>query len=409
VTRAASSDDEVRGTRRIGSGRAGPAPRPAGAVGREPGFPFGLIALRLKAAADPTDNPLVMSTLASLTPGGALSLLVVLFAAFGAGWGLRALQRRERRRARRLVADLTLALRAFLEERLQPDALAAQAGAADAGAFWSAIEELTTRGPGWLRLSRALAGCPHLEHERRALREESPWRRELAARRLSLLFSGASRHALRAALPEGPELVTAAAATALARYRDPAALRWVLENPGALARRPHRQLVALLCAFGRRGLPAMAVALERGTGDAATDRAIVETLGLARHHAARHMVARRLREGDVEQRVAAARALGRMEAADCATSLVGALQDQAWQVRAQAARALGQVRAEIALLALPARLTDPAWWVRRHAAHALREFGMEGRRELERIAARSPDRYARDMAQEVLETWRDVA
>lgn len=351
----------------------------------------------------------MMATLASLTPGGALSVLVVLTAALGAGWALRALRRRERRRAHRLLADLTLALRAFLEGRLEPKELAAQAGAADAGAFWSAIEELTTRGPGWLGLSRALAGCPHLEDERRALREDSPWRRELAARRLGLLYSGASRHALRAALPEGPELVTAAAAAALARYRDPAALRWVLENPGALARRPHRQRVALLCAFGRRGLPAMAVALGRGTGDAAMDRALVETMGLARHHAARRAVELRLREGDVEQRVAAARALGRMEATDCSTSLIGALQDPAWQVRAQAARALGQLRAEIALLALPARLTDPAWWVRRHAAHALREFGVEGRRELERIARSSPDRYAREMAQEVLDGWRDVA
>jgi HEAT repeat protein len=350
-----------------------------------------------------------MSVLPPISPAGAVSALLVVAAAVGAGWALRALRRRERRRARRRLADLTLALRAFLEQRLEAGALAAQAGAAEPGEFWSALEDLTTRGPGWLRLSRALADCPYLEHERRALREESPWRRELAARRLGLLYSTASRQALRAALPEGPELVTAAAARALARYRDPAALHWLLTNPGALARRPHRLRVTLLRAFGRRGLPILATALERGTGEAAMDRAVIETLGLAPHDAARHAIERWLRDGDAEQRVAAARALGRMEAADCATSLLGALQDQAWPVRAQAARALGEMRAEIALLALPARLTDPAWWVRRHAAHALREFGIEGRRELERIAAGSPDRYARDMAQEVLDGWPDVA
>jgi HEAT repeat protein len=94
-----------------------------------------------------------------------------------------------------------------------------------------------------------------------------------------------------------------------------------------------------------------------------------------------------------------------MQAEDCATSLMGALQDEVWQVRAQAAWALGRTRAGIALLVLPARLTDPAWWVRRHAAYALREFGGEGRRELERIAHGSPDPYARDMAREVLEGW----
>lgn len=350
-----------------------------------------------------------MPVLPPVPNAGILSALTIVAAAIGAAWALRALQRRERRRARRRVADIALALRAFVEQRLEPGALAVQAAAAEPGAFWSTLEELTTRGPGWLRLSRALAGCPHLEHERRALREESPWRRELAARRLGLLISSASRQALRAALPEGPEVVTTAAARALARYRDPAALHWLLAHPEAVARRPHRLRVALLRAFGRRGLPAMGVALERGTGEAAMDRALIETLGLARHQAARHAIERRLREGDVEQRVAAARALGHMGAADCAISLIGALQDQAWPVRAQAARALGELRAELALLALPARLTDPAWWVRRHAAHALREFGVEGRRELERIAANSPDRYARDMAREVLDGWSDAA
>jgi len=78
-------------------------------------------------------------------------------------------------------------------------------------------------------------------------------------------------------------------------------------------------------------------------------------------------------------------------------------------VRAQAAWALGRTRSGLAILALPARLTDPAWWVRRHAAYALREFGREGRRELERIAHGSSDPYARDMAREVLDRWSDAA
>jgi len=153
----------------------------------------------------------------------------------------------------------------------------------------------------------------------------------------------------------------------------------------------------------------LTAALERGTGDPAMDRALVETLGLSGHRDARRVIERRLREGDAEQRIAAARALGRLEADDCATTLMGALQDEVWQVRAQAAWALGRTRAGIALLVLPARLTDPSWWVRRHAAYALREFGMEGRRELEHIAHGSPDPYARDMAREVLEGWPDVA
>jgi hypothetical protein len=341
---------------------------------------------------------------------GVLPALFLLLAAIsGAGYTLRVLQRRDRAHARRQVADLERSLRDFLERRLHPQALAADAAATEPGAFWTALETLTSRGEGWLRLSRALAGCPHFETERLALRDESPWRGELAARRLGLLFSPASRRALREALHTGPELVAAAAAAALARYRDLETLRWLLANPGTLARRTHRARVALLRTFGRQALPMLTTALGRGSGDAAMDRAFIETLGLALHMDARALIERRLLEGDVEQRVTAARALGRMRAEDCATTLIGALQDEAWAVRAQAAWALGRTRAPIALLALPAKLTDPAWWVRRHAAYALREFGIDGRRELECIAHGSPDPYARDMAREVLEGWSRAA
>ena len=329
----------------------------------------------------------------------------VLAAIVGAGYTLRLLQRRERGRARGRVDELARSLCEFIEHRLPPEALAKEAAAARPDVFWAALEDLASRRSGWLALSRALADSPQFTAERAALSHESPWRRELAARRLALLFSPESRRALRAALREGPGLVTAAAAAALARYRDLEALRWLLANPAALERRPHRPRVTLLRGFGRRALPELAAALERGTGDAAMDRALIEALGLAGCRDARRSIERRLREGDTEQRIAAARALGRMRADDCVTTLMGALQDEAWQVRAQAAWALGRTRAGLAILALPARLTDPAWWVRRHAAYALREFGMEGRRELERIAHGSPDPYARDMAREVLEGW----
>ena len=343
-------------------------------------------------------------------PTGLLSALFFALAAItGAGYTLRVLQRRERGRARGRVDDLARSLREFLEHDLHPAALAEEAAAAEPGTFWAALEALASRRSGWLALSRALVGSSHFAAEREALRDESPWRRELAARRLALLFSPQSRRALRSALREGPPLVTTAAATALARYRDLEALRWLLANPVALERRTHRARVTLLRGFGRRALPDLAAALDRGTGDTAMDRALIEVLGLAGRRDARWSIERRLRDGDAEQRIAAARALGRMQADDCATTLLGALQDEVWQVRAQAAWALGRTRADIALLALPARLTDPAWWVRRHAAYALREFGMEGRRELELIAHGSPDPYARDMAREVLEGWPDAA
>jgi hypothetical protein len=351
-----------------------------------------------------------MSALPQAAAPGLFSVLSLALATIaGAGYTLRVLRRRERVRARQRVADLALSLREFLAHRLHAGVLAAEAAEAEPGTFWAALEDLASRGNGWLLLSRALAGAPQLAAERLALRDDSPWRRELAARRLALLFSPESRRALRAALPEGPGLVTAAAAAALARYHDLETLRWLLANPAALERRTHRARVTLLRTFGRRARTDLVAALQRGTGDAGMDRALIETLGLAGGFESHRAIERRLREGDAEQRVAAARALGRLQADDCATTLMGALQDEVWQVRAQAAWALGRTRAGIALLVLPARLTDPAWWVRRHAAYALREFGMEGRRELERVAHGSPDPYARDMAREVLEGWPDAA
>jgi HEAT repeat protein len=337
------------------------------------------------------------------------TVLIALAAILGAGYTLRVLQRRERGRTRSYVHDLARSLCEFIEHRRPPHVLAKEAAATAPDVFWAALEDQVSRRSGWLALSRALVANPHFAAEREALLDKSPWRRELAARRLALLFSPESRSALRRALRDGPGLVTAAAAAALARYRDLEPLRWLLANPAALEQRPHRSRVTLLRGFGRRALPDLAEALDRGTGDTAMERALIEALGLAGCRDARRSIERRLREGDAEQRISAARALGRLRADDCVTTLMGALQDEAWQVRAQAAWALGRTRSDLAILALPARLTDPSWWVRRHAAYALREFGMKGRRELEGIARESSDPYARDMAREVLEGWPDAA
>src|SRR6185436_20238645 len=100
-----------------------------------------------------------------------------------------------------------------------------------------------------LRLARALRDDRRGAYERLALRDDSPWRRELAARRLGLLPSRATREALLAALDIGPEPVTLSAAMSLARAREPRALTWVLDHPRALATRTREARLALLRAF----------------------------------------------------------------------------------------------------------------------------------------------------------------
>jgi hypothetical protein len=332
------------------------------------------------------------------------AIAVVLALIALASYGVRALGRRRRRHLRGRHRALVRAFLRHVDGEESAERVARSADSADEGCYWTALETLSVRlkRAQWLRLSRALAQSRHAAAERRALVDDSPWRRALAARRLSLLRSRASWRALRRAMVRGPEMVTLAAATALARFHDRRALRWILAHEGALKHRHRNALIALLRAFGRSGLPVMARALTRGIHNPRVELAVVDALGLGAYVQAREAIEARLAAGDLDLRAAAARALGQMQAIECATSLIAALRDPAWQVRAQAARALGRMRAPLAIHALAARLTDPSWWVRHHAAYALRDLGEDGQATLRHVIADSPDPYARDMAHEAL-------
>jgi len=332
------------------------------------------------------------------------ALAIVLAIMALASYAVRAHGRRQRRHQRGRHRALARSFRRYLDGEESAHRIAWIAEDADEGCYWSTLETFSIRlkRHQWLRLSQALVRSRHAAAERRALMDDSPWRRSLAARRLSLLRSRASWRALRRALVRGPEMVTFAAATALARYHDRGALRWILAHEAALAHRHRNAMVSLLRTFGRHGLPVMARALARGVHGARMELAVVDTLGIGGYTEAREQIERRLLAGDLDLRAAAARALGHMEAIGCATSLIAALRDESWQVRSQAARALGRMRAPLAVHALAARLTDPSWWVRHHAAYALKELGEDGQATLRHVIATSPDPYARDMAHEAL-------
>lgn len=115
----------------------------------------------------------------------------------------------------------------------------------------------------------------------------------------------------------------------------------------------------------------------------------------------RPLLTSRLREGGLETRIQAARALAAEPHRGAVDQLRRALRDPAWQVRTQAARALGELQAVEAVDDLRRSLTDPSWWVRLRAAVALRRLGPRGRRELEAVDA-DVDQYAADMAEYVL-------
>lgn len=105
---------------------------------------------------------------------------------------------------------------------------------------------------------------------------------------------------------------------------------------------------------------------------------------------------------DIGIRVAAARLLGGIGGAGAAERLIALLGDGEARVRAAAAQALGRMQHWPAASLLAERLRDRTWRVRREAALALRAIGAPGALFLRR-ALKGDDRFAADMAQQVLD------
>jgi hypothetical protein len=107
---------------------------------------------------------------------------------------------------------------------------------------------------------------------------------------------------------------------------------------------------------------------------------------------------------DPEVRAAAIRALGRLGylPAPAEAGLIAALHDDVEFVRVQAAHAAILLSPETAAPALWELLGDQSWWVRRAAGESLARIAERGVRELGRAAHSHPDRYARQMAVQIL-------
>lgn len=324
---------------------------------------------------------------------------------------LRAAHRARRSAARLRAGELFRLLAGRVTGRVSATDLRRAISGADHEPFWDAMEAITTtlRPRERVALARSLARSAHVARERRALGGGEPdARRELAARRLGFLPSIRSRRVLRRALVRGPEAVSLAAARALAWHRDLSALRWLLAHPEMLSRRPLRALSGLLRSFGPGARALLISALEQGVVETRLECACIDALGLSRCRSARGSIADRLHAPHLELRVAAARALGRLGMGEAIPALVMALGDEHWPVRAVAAQGLGRLSATPAVEALAACVSDRSWWVRRHAAYALMRMGDEGRDALCELAARSDDRYAREMAREALDMGGDA-
>lgn len=176
-----------------------------------------------------------------------------------------------------------------------------------------------------------------------------------------------------------------------------AAMLRLLADPATQAR------FAVQTALLRMGAVAagpLATFLERNSGSAAeAGLRVAEALAEPRFEQA---ALRLSRPADVAIRTAAAKLLGAVGGAAPAERLIELLGDEASQVRAAAAQSLGRMRHWQAGSALSERLIDPAWPVRRQAALALRAIGAPGVLFLRR-ATKGNDRFAADMAQQILD------
>jgi HEAT repeat protein len=108
------------------------------------------------------------------------------------------------------------------------------------------------------------------------------------------------------------------------------------------------------------------------------------------------------RADDIGIRVAAANLLGAIGHAAAAERLIEMLKDSESLVRAAAARSLGRMQHWAAASALFDGMRDSAWRVRKESGLALRSIGAPGTLFLRR-ALKSDDRFAADMAQQVLD------
>jgi HEAT repeat protein len=119
-------------------------------------------------------------------------------------------------------------------------------------------------------------------------------------------------------------------------------------------------------------------------------------LGLIGDLEAEPLLIRLTSSAQMEWRLAAVSALGRVGTDAARGAMLGALADGAWEVRARAVRSLAALADETVGSSVAELLTDPEWWVRQNAAETLAEIPGGVAHLL--AALDSPDKFAADSA-----------
>ncbi|MGY1805080.1 HEAT repeat domain-containing protein [Blastococcus sp. SYSU D00922] len=218
------------------------------------------------------------------------------------------------------------------------------------------------------------------------------WRR---GRAVALLGSAAGTHhtaVLAARLQDRSLEVRCAAARALGKAGDPAAVGYLLPAMSGAHALPHGVVGMALLDLGATALPVLRDAL---TGEHAAARGLVaELLGVHGDLEAAPLLEELLRDAGTPPavRVAAAGALGRIGSPRSTEPLVRALTtDDDPVLQRTSAEALGRIGDPVAAVPLLAGMAASDVSVRSACADALARLGAEGRTWLEEVAAGSGD------------------
>jgi hypothetical protein len=219
---------------------------------------------------------------------------------------------------------------------------------------------------------------------------------------LGLMGNNEYVSAISAMLDDGDEPTVLAAARALSRLGDDGLLDKLPRLASRLSLTAGRRLLETADVYGEK-LAAPARIMLENENELKIKIFAVDLIGKAKIAAACSRLFDLAKSGEREMRVHVARALGSFPTAESEKILLELIDDDQWEVRAQAARSLTATRSPAALKRLAAGLCDAGFWVRYNCARGLVRSGNLGRRILEE-AREWPDRFARDIARQALET-----
>ena len=271
----------------------------------------------------------------------------------------------------------------------------------NAGAQWALVAVLTTNEldpeqlrdeSGYPRLKASLAQQVH---------DRDPVRRGAAILLLGLLNDADCVYHAAAALRDRDPDVRLVAARALSLTGTDEAAEALLAGLRTNALPEERIIERLGQPWALNCLVAALGSADTGAAGQHFHAGVARALALIGDQVAEPALMDLLARGNAEERINAARALGRCGTHRSFAVIRAALSDLDDNVRGQAAAALGELGDVAAVPLLEETMRDPGWWVRSNAAAALAKLGDDGVAALERVRTRA-DKFAAQRAGEQL-------